>query len=154
MEINELIKLYSLKSKHSNYQILSRRLSNIINCNEIEVKTRHEAERLEYILKNVDIKNKLVLDIGGNTGYFTFEMLDNGAKKVYYYDCNNIHSEFVRLAAQALGVENYVNIENDYFSFEDKSNNYNIILLLNVLHHIGDDYGEKELSIEKPKKKL
>lgn len=154
MEINELIKLYSQKSKHSNYQILPKRLSGIINNNEIEVRTRYEAERLEYILKNVDVDNKVILDIGGNTGYFTFELLDTGAKKVYYYDGNYAHSEFVRLAAKVLHLENRIDIKSDYFSFEDKSNKYDIILLLNVLHHIGDDYGDKELSIEKARESI
>jgi len=156
MKKDTLKKLYSQRSKHSNYQILSKKLSKIIGNNEIKVKTRYEVERLEYILKNIDVNDKLILDIGGNTGFFTFEMLDNGAKKVYYYEGNNVHSEFVRLSAKVLNVENKTEITNKYFSFEDEfnKNKYDIILLLNVLHHIGDDYGDNKLSMEKAKETI
>lgn len=149
-EIEELKRLYAEVSKHSNYQILSKRLSLLLTNNEIKVKTRYEAERLKYILKNISIKNKKVLDIGGNTGFFTFEFLDNKAKLVHYYEGNKTHADFVRLASSMLGVEKRIEIADRYFSFEDelKNERYDIVLLLNVLHHVGEDYGDKELSID------
>lgn len=152
-EIEELKRLYTEVSKHSNYQILSKRLSLLLTNNEIKVKTRYEEERLKYILKNISIKNKKVLDIGGNTGYFTFEFLDYEAKLVHYYEGNKTHADFVRLASSILGVEKRIEITDRYFSFEDelKNERYDIVLLLNVLHHIGDDYGDKELSIDMAK---
>lgn len=152
-EIEQLKNLYGNVSKHSNYQILSKRLSLLIGNSEIVVKTRFEEERLRYILKNIDIKNKTVLDIGGNTGFFTFELLDNGAKSIHYCEGNTSHAEFVALAAKILGVANKIEIINKYFSFEDELKNiaYDIVLLLNVLHHVGDDYGEKEISNDRAK---
>ncbi|MBM7704474.1 methyltransferase domain-containing protein [Metabacillus iocasae] len=152
-EKNKLKELYSEMSKHSSYQILSKRLSEIINHNEIKVKTRYEKERLKYITENLDIHNKKILDIGGNTGYFTFEMIDQGVEKVHFYEGNKTHSEFVRLSSKVLGVEKKIEITNEYYRFDDecRKKKYDIILLLNVLHHIGDDYGDKKLSIEKAK---
>jgi SAM-dependent methyltransferase len=152
-EKDKLKELYSEMSKHSSYQILSKRLSEIINHKEIKVKTRYEKERLKYILQNIDIQNKAILDIGGNTGYFTFEMVDHGVKKVHFYEGNKTHSEFVRLASKVLDVEKKLKITNEYYKFDDKyiNNKYDIILLLNVLHHIGDDYGDKKIPIEKAK---
>lgn len=149
-DIEELKRLYAEVSKHSNYQILSKRLSLLLSKNEIKVKTRYEEERLKYILENISIKNKKVLDIGGNTGFFTFEFLDYEAKLVHYYEGNKTHADFVRLASSLLGVEKRIEITNSYFSFEDQLINerYDIVLLLNVLHHVGDDYGDKELSID------
>lgn len=155
-EKTKLMKLYSLGSKHSNYQMLSNKLSSIISSSEIEVKSRYEIERLNYILNNIHVNSKSVLDIGGNTGFFTFEMLDSGAKKVHYYEGNKVHAEFVKLSSKILDVNDKVDITNDYFIFESNKykSKYDIVLLLNILHHIGDDYGDKKISIEKAKETI
>lgn len=149
---SKLKELYSLHSKHSNYQILSKKLADIIG-NDIEVKTRYETERLEYILKKINIMNKTVLDIGGNTGFFTFELLDRGARKVHYYEGNKSHSEFVKISTQYLNIDDRVEVTDRYFSFKtgEHHERYDVVLLLNVLHHIGDDYGDKRITIEKAK---
>lgn len=155
MEIVELKKLYMNKSKHSNYQILSGKLSKIVDNKVIKIKGRFEKERLDYILKNVDIKNKKILDIGGNTGYFTFELIDKKAKSIDYYEGNRIHAKFVKEAAEILKVRDKVNINEEYYMFNKKiDNKYDVVILLNVLHHIGDDYGNKELLIQTAKDEI
>ncbi|MBS4174153.1 class I SAM-dependent methyltransferase [Bacillus sp. FJAT-49736] len=156
-EIKRLKKLYSESSKHSNYQILSKKLSKIIDDNDIQVKTRFEEERLEYILEYINIKNKSILDIGGNTGFFSFEMINNGANNVHYYEGNKVHSDFVRLSADILNIKDNIKISNEYFKFDEAGNlnkRYDLILLLNVLHHVGDDYGDKGLTIKKAKESI
>lgn len=151
----KLKELYSKNSKHSNYQVLSKRLNQIINNKEIYIKTRQEEARLEYILRKLDIKNKTILDIGGNSGFFSFELIDSGAKKVHYYEGNSSHAEFVELASKGLSVEDKIDITNGYFDFSsNQDKKYDIILCLNVLHHFGDDYGIKELSIDKAKQNI
>lgn len=153
--LEELKELYNKTSKHSNYQILPRSLSILPPKNEIQVQTRFEKERLDYILSRVDVKHKNILDIGGNTGYFTFELIENGADQVDYFEGNKDHAKFVEMAARYLGLENKINVINQYYEFleEDKST-YDIILLLNVLHHVGDDYGDASLSMEEAKKEM
>lgn len=155
MTIQEkLTKHYSQKSKHSNYQILPRRLEPILGKNHIEVRTRYERERLDYILSNIDITGKSVLDIGGNTGFFSFELLDAGAKSAHLYEGNREHCEFVRLATEAVGL-NSLTVTNGYYQFEETTyDSYDVALLLNVLHHIGDDYGNRALSMDEAKKKM
>ena len=157
MSIDKLAlkELYSQRSKHSNYQILPKKLAEIIG-DDVKVKTRYETERLAYILKNIDVENKTVLDIGGNTGYFTFEMLEHGANRVHYYEGNKAHTEFVKTSAKCLNLQDRLDITNSYFSFTgvESGNKYDIILLLNVLHHVGDDYGDKKISIENAKKSI
>lgn len=152
---DELIAYYSNTSKHSNYQILPKRLKSILGDNDVVTRTRSEEERLRYVLEKVDFKDKSVLDIGGNTGFFTFELCDAGALKVNHYEGNKEHSEFVGLAAQALDMSDRVKTTNAYFpfdgSFKDK---YDVILLFNVLHHIGDDYGDKDTSVERAKSEI
>ena len=152
----KLKELYSLVSKHSKYQSLPKRLSSVINTNDIEVKSRYESERLKYIFENVDINNKTVLDIGGNTGFFTFEMIDNGARKLHYYEGNSAHAEFVKISAEILKVEDKIKVTNDFFTFEncEHKSKYDIALLLNVLHHIGDDYGDNKISMEMAKETI
>jgi SAM-dependent methyltransferase len=154
--ILKLKNMYCKKSKHSNYQVLSKKLKEKIGNVDVNIKNTYEYERLEYILKYLDIKNKKILDIGGNSGFFTLEMIDNGAKNVHYYEGNEIHSEFVRLASKVLSVEDKIEVTNKYFLFNEldnfQKNKYDIALLLNVLHHVGDDYGDSQLSKDKAKK--
>lgn len=150
--IDKLKSLYAKNSKHSNYQVLSTRLVSIIG-NDIKIKSRYENERLAFILKNLEVQNRTILDIGGNTGFFTFEFIEKGAAHVDYYEGNKTHAEFVQLASDILGISENINIIDKYFDFEDELNNkhYDITLLLNILHHIGDDYGDKNLSIDNAK---
>jgi hypothetical protein len=63
--ILQLKNMYRKKSKHSNYQILPKRLRRKIGTIDVNVKNNYEYERLEYILNKVDVKSKRILDIGG-----------------------------------------------------------------------------------------
>jgi len=151
----ELIKKYSNNSKHSNYQVLPSSLKFVINDDDVETRTRFEKERLDYILKKIEVRNKSVLDIGGNTGFFTFELIDAGAKSVHYYEGNTSHADFIDLASKYLNLGKKIKITNKYFSFEGDANmKYDIILLLNVLHHLGDDYGDQGISIDAAKQNM
>lgn len=147
--------LFGRASKHSNYQILPECLKTFLDDKDIEVKSRYEKERLDYILSQLNPSGKSILDIGGNTGYFTFEMLARAAKRVNYYEGNQAHAEFVKVAADLLNFSGKINIFNEYFNFSGNSAlHYDIVLLLNVLHHVGDDYGDENLSIEKAKEQI
>ncbi len=154
-KINKLRILYKQSSKHSNYQVLSKNLSSLIG-DDINIKSRHEWERLDFILKNVHIKDNHIIDIGGNTGFFSFELIEAGAKHVDFYEGNETHAAFVDLASEVLCVKEKIHIINKYQNFEDELNRkkYDIALLLNVLHHVGDDYGDKNLTIEMAKIKI
>lgn len=151
----QLIELYENKSKHSNYQILPNKIKSIINPEDINTKTRSEYARLKYMTDEMDFTGKTVLDIGANSGYFSFELLDAGASSVHYYEGNSEHAEFVGLAAKVLGLEGKMRITNDYFQFDGSDNgHYDVCLLLNVLHHVGDDYGDNTMAIENAKQQI
>jgi 2-polyprenyl-3-methyl-5-hydroxy-6-metoxy-1,4-benzoquinol methylase len=144
--------LYMEKSKHSNYQVLSGRLRSILGENEIVTNTRSERERLDYLLSKVDVQDKTVIDIGGNTGFFSFELLEAGARSVHVVEGNKDHAEFVRVAAEAIGVGERVVVTPEYFQFDGRTEgHYDVGLLFNVLHHVGDDYGSLE-SLEDTKR--
>ena len=150
---NKLIAHYLDKSKHSNYQILPSRLRALLNQADVETKTRHEQERLDYICQRIDFSDKTVLDIGGNTGFFVFELLDLGASLITHYEGNKAHSDFVILAAKALDLSEKAKTVNSYFSFDGSyTEKFDVVLLFNVLHHLGDDYGDKRVTIEEAKK--
>jgi len=154
-DTDQLIELYAKNSKHSNYQILSKRLAAIIDKERLDVHTRYEQERLDYILKKIDVTGKSLVDIGGNSGFFSFEMIEAGAKHILFYEGNQAHAEFVTLAAQVLGVSEQFDAKNQYFSFTNElQNKVDVVLLLNVLHHLGDDYGNPSLTIHKAKEEM
>lgn len=153
-----LVNLYEKTSKHSNYQILSTRLSKFIDKNSLQIKSRFEKERLSYILSKIQVQGKTILDIGGNTGFFSFELIDSGAASVDYFEGNKDHADFVKEAANILN-ENKITVHNAYFSFSKAeifgSNScYDISLLLNVLHHFGHDYGKSEAKIQEAKDEI
>ena len=147
----KLIDLYGQKSKHSNYQILPKALEKILDFSDVKVKSRYEKERFDYISSVIEIKDKTVLDIGGNTGFFTFAEIEEGAKEVYYVEGNKAHTEFVELSARALDILDKVNISNAYYDFYNDKNHYDVCFLLNVLHHLGGDYGDNSISIIRAK---
>ena len=147
-KIEQLKEMYASTSKHSNYQILASELQKYLTNDEIDVKSRNETIRLDYFLKNVDIQNKKVLGIGGNTGFFTFEFLKNGASSLEYYEGNAEHAKFVQLASEVLNYTDALSVHSKYYNF-DQEEKYDVILLLNVLHHLGDDFGDDKVSKEK-----
>ena len=156
MSNNHLIKLYNQASKHSSYQILAEPLRQYIPESLLEIKSRYERERLEYILDKLPISNARIADIGGNTGYFTIELINRGALSSLFIEGNQAQAEFVNEAVKILGFENKVNIQQRYLTFEDdfKLIDVDICLLLNVLHHVGDDYHNEIQDIESAKDQI
>ncbi len=156
MKSSQLINLYNLTSKHSSYQILARRLRDYIPTGMLETCSRYEQERLDYILQYVSCENIAFSDIGGNTGFFTFEILDHGAKTALLIEGNQAHSAFVKEAASVLGWQDRVKVESQYMTFENdlSSVDVDVCLLLNVLHHVGDDYGNPAESIRSAKQAM
>lgn len=151
----ELIELYERTSKHAHYQIMPKVLSSLIRSDDITVKTRYEKERLDYILDNIQVAGKTVLDIGGNTGFFSFEMLDHGSSHVDYVEGNADHCKFVQKAVDYLQWNDKFTVRNQYYTFNAHTGErYDIALLLNVLHHIGDDYGNDVLNIQEARKSI
>lgn len=140
--------LHNFVSKHSHYQTLYEGLEKYFDISKFNVKKMAEKERLEFMEKKLSFENQKIMDIGGNTGYFTFSLANKGAKEVIYYEGNSQHSEFVKIATDLLKFNEIVQIKNEYFSFDEsiaRNPKVDIVLLLNVLHHLGDDYGNSEI---------
>jgi hypothetical protein len=155
MNAPSLLELYQVASKHSHYQVLPAALQPLVPAERLGTKSRHEAARLSYITEKLDFVGLRVADIGGNTGYFSFELLARGAQHVDYYEGNKAHHDFVRAAAAQLGLSDRLRTVNRYFSFApDDRLDVDCTLLLNVLHHLGDDFGGQGLSREVAKQRM
>lgn len=154
--IEKLRRLYLHAGKHSTYQGLPAELEKYIDLKKINVKPHYDYERLRFIFEFINPLNKKILDVGGNTGLFSFELLSAGAESICLYEGNKIYAEFVETASNLLGFNNRLKIINKYLTFTDELDfeRFDIILLLNVLHHIGDDYGDKRLSIRNAKTEI
>ncbi|WP_440953186.1 class I SAM-dependent methyltransferase [Methanococcoides sp. FTZ1] len=153
----ELLELYKAKSKHSSYQQLPASLLSRMGHPNLEVTRRYEEERFGFILKSLSLTNCSVLDIGGNTGYFTFSAIENGAKCVDYYEGNENHADFVALAAASLGVTDQIKVKKQYFDFKNNivdQKQYDVCFCLNVLHHLGDDFGDSNIGLSNAKKEM
>ncbi len=144
-KINLLPDLYQQSSKHSNYQLLYPTIEKLLDLTQLDITSRMEKERLDYIISKVNFSGNDFADIGGNTGYFSFAALDHGANSVNYYEGNVAHAEFVDLAVKQTNWRDQLIVNPCYINLEqDKLNaKVNVMFLLNVLHHIGDDYGGK-----------
>lgn len=152
----ELTTLYQKTGKHSKYQKLPSRLQAKLNVEAQTALEHYEQERLQFISKHLDVEGKRLLDVGGNTGYFSFELLDRGARQVDFYEGKEAHCEFVKIVSKVLDVEDRINIYPQYLQFEEDLERIDtdVMLLLNVLHHIGDDFGDDQLTVKESRNKI
>lgn len=147
--------LVQLKSKHSAYQALHPKLNPFISEAEYIPSGKSEAERFSYMKNLSNFSGKNVLDIGANTGYFSFDALENGAAHVTAYEGNKNHADFILAAANILSLQDRIRVHSDYYSFTgNHPDSYQIGICLNVLHHLGDDFEDAQLSIIDAKQKM
>jgi SAM-dependent methyltransferase len=139
----DLVALYKINSKHSAYQILPNSLKNIIKEEVVQAIPRFEKERFEWLKSKLDFQNTKIVDIGGNTGYFTFEAIEAGASEAIYVEGNSNHAEFVKKAAELIHAN--VKVVNKYFDFQEAltEETFDVVFIFNVIHHLGDDFGDQ-----------
>jgi SAM-dependent methyltransferase len=154
IDLKKLKEIAKQKSKHSDYQILHPSISKIINDAGYSPKGRREKERFDYFIEKFSVNDLRILDIGANTGYFSFASIEDGAKFITVYEGNKSHSEFIELASKVINVSEKINVIDDYYSFEDVGEKFDVVFCLNVLHHIGDDFGNTNLSINDAREKI
>ena len=151
MDNVEKLKLYYNKqSKHSQYQSIAPDILALIGPEIPAYNSRHELQRINYISKNLRLSGYSILDIGANTGYFSFEALRLGASSVVAWEGNREHALFLTYAKQLLGYsDKQLQIKASYFdpTFCEMQGQFDFTFLLNVLHHLGDDFGRKDISL-------
>lgn len=152
----ELAQCYRETSKHSQYQAIHPDVLPFIDDKGLEVHSKWEMERMAAIEESIPLQGARVLDIGANTGFFSFAALHAGCLSVDAIEGCAAHARFIQLAAQITGKTMSLHVENRYFDFEDESVRppYDATFLLNVLHHFGDDYGQTKACKETAKKHM
>jgi SAM-dependent methyltransferase len=149
-----LISLLELRSKHSSYQELHPCLRNLFDIDLLPVGKR-EYVRWQYMASRLDLAEKTVLDIGANTGYFSMAAIEANARFVTAMEGNRAHAEFIKETAQLLGWQERLLSANNYFEFDPYgSSEFDVTFCLNVLHHMGDDFGNQTLSMEQAQQNI
>lgn len=148
--------LYRHRSKHSAYQQLHPRLRSLLPQALDAGIGKLEAERAALFRCVLPLAGARVIDIGGNTGYFSFDALEAGAAHVTCVEGNAEHAGFVAEAARALGLSDRLAVQARYFDFDDDAlaGPYDVGLCLNVLHHLGDDFGDPSLTLEQARARM
>ena len=154
MNKSQIQKLYSNTSKHSNYQKLHPIVEKVLDSKGLLINSRHEMERISFVKSKINFKNKKIADIGGNTGYFSFDSVIEGAEFVDFYEGNEDHSLLVDRLSEYLNLD--IRVHNKYLNFDkiNLPNQYDIIFNFNVMHHIGDDFGDKNINMENALKSI
>jgi 2-polyprenyl-3-methyl-5-hydroxy-6-metoxy-1,4-benzoquinol methylase len=140
------------RSKHSAYQLLHPTVARLLGEQVPPVAGKGEPARWRCIENHTRLAGARVLDIGANTGYFSFAALEAGASEVVCYEGNAHHARFIQLAAEALGVDDRLSVHAGYYPFdgaapEARGRPFDVALCLNVLHHVGDDFGDPGLGL-------
>lgn len=143
-----LNQLLASRSKHSNYQELHPCLRDFLGPQQSPI-GKFESARWDYMAAHGDFQDKTIIDIGANTGFFCMAAISAGASSVIAIEGNKEHADFMLHAARLLGWQDRFTILNEYYDFGANRNfNADIAICLNVLHHLGDDFGNSHLSQE------
>lgn len=153
-EIKTRLKSESSSGKHALYQVLPEELRIRLGHVDYNPGSRSEEARLDYIKNKIKIKDKVIFDIGCNLGFFSLSFLSLGAAHLICYEGNKNHADFVKQAANLLGYQELITVNNSYYEFSDSSLRADVGLLLNVLHHVGDDYGDASVSKNNARHKI
>lgn len=144
-----LKEIYFRNSKHANYQLVHPMVAQLLGGISDLPAGKLEMERQAYFDRSLPLRGAKVLDIGSNTGYFSFGALQSGAHHVTCYEGNQAHATFVSECAERVGLAARMQMNACYFDFTAPViEAYDITFCLNVLHHLGDDFGDRSLGMD------
>ncbi|MBA0216996.1 class I SAM-dependent methyltransferase [Pectobacterium brasiliense] len=151
---DKLVSFLEENGKHASYQSLPKFVKNIIGDDIYHAGSKADECRFDYIKSKINFHDKKILDIGCNLGYFTLSAVDSGARHVVAYEGFSPHANFLSNVSSILALKDRISVHNEYYLFNVDECSYDVVFLLNVLHHIGDDYGDKSLLIESVKENI
>lgn len=146
---DELRELALAQSKHADYQSLHPTVAALFGDDVPPARGRHEAQRWAVMQAVTPPAGQRVWDIGANTGYFSMAAIGAGAAHVTAQEGNIAHARFIALCGRALGLAERLRPVAGYCTFASDAPmpaKVDITLCLNVLHHLGDDFGDPALS--------
>lgn len=155
-EYDYLLSALQKKSKHSQYQEIHPKLAAALGLDNsvFPGNSKFEAERWNWMRSQLDLTGLSVLDIGANTGFFSFAAIESGARYVIAIEGNASHAFFLRSASRILQIEKQFRAEESYFDFGNPGGygKTDVIFCLNVLHHLGDDFDRASNCIDGAKR--
>lgn len=98
-------------------------------------------ERLKLILRDLDVTNKSILDIGCSDGFYSIKCAELGARNVLGVDVDNLRLERARFATQVLKVKNIEFANLDIYGDTVGNQKSDIVLALGIIHRVPDIYG-------------
>lgn len=141
----------SARGKHTDYQRLPDFLpQHVKDC--IPVTSMHlEKERLDWMLERVDFREKRVIEIGANSGYFSLMLARTQKARVDAYEPFPAHAEFTRVLAQVCGLQTAVSVHEEPVTLESISRlpTVDVLIFLNVIHHAGFDFDDGSHATDK-----
>lgn len=157
MNINEVEKLFAA-GRGQYYQSFPEKIKKVLkldaNFYKVEAVGHYEKERFSFIKKYIDFNDIEVLDIGANQGYFSFEAICSGASKALIVEGRKDYTDFISKLSNIMGYD--IRVENSYLDFsKDLIGNYfSLIYNLNVIHHLGGDFGDGNLAKQQALKEM
>ncbi len=145
MNKEQLINLLTTNAKHGNYQqippILLDKIPELKKLQKNSI--RLDEQRYEWFSEKLDFKNKNVLDIGANTGYFSIRLSTEKDAQVIAYEPFEKHYKAIVEIKNFLSLpDNKLKVEKKGIAINDieKLPNVDIILFFNVIQHAGEDF--------------
>lgn len=145
--IEKLIDLINTDGKHASYQelpsILTNRYGDLLKEMDWNP-SRLDTPRLRWVTDALGV-NKLnkIVDIGANTGFFSFELIKKFGATCTAYEPHVPHANAMSLIKEIcnIGDPNF-KVESTGVSINDIKNieGGDLLVFLNVLHHAGDDF--------------
>lgn len=137
-------------NKHFPYH---RPPNRFLAADDARITKYQEDARFAFMITQVDFTRNRLLDIGCNTGFFLFEALDHGAASAVGYEgapqTQELMAHYIELA------EAPITLQRHYYDFRfSDADRYDVVFLLNVVHHFGDDYGNPETDLASAKQKM
>lgn len=138
-----LLDLWHSTGKHGVYQQLPHFLSRDFGGIEapIDERWRGDRSRLDYLRTRLDFKGLRVVDIGANTGFFSLTLAHDDQAQVTAVEPDPANRDFLKAVGRHYGLENLA-VADTPVTLEtvDSLPASDLVLLLNVLHHAGEDF--------------
>lgn len=97
---------------------------------------REKWQKPEVVIAFIgDLKGKTLVDIGAGTGYFAFKLAD-GAEKIIAADADARFIDYIENKNKDAKKNNLITRKAEYASAPLEANEADVVLLVNVYHHI------------------
>jgi len=107
-----------------------------------ELRPNHNVVKWNKIRQFVELKNKKVIDLGCNEGFFCIQAHREGAAKVLGVDVNGHRIEKARFVLEALGLPEIQLLQESIFKLDESRFNerFDVCFSLGLLHRVTDPF--------------